>query len=151
MNLVGERSARHRDHSRMSTHVLLEGLGYLASVLIAISLMMRSIVRLRRINLVGSACFTVYGILIAAYPVAALNFAIALINVYFLWKMSRTKEAFAVVEMPALQPATRPVSQPWDRHPRHLRRQQGACRHLRRIGFTSTGDTGYRLDLAERR
>ena len=73
----------------MSTLVLLEGLGYLASVLIAISLMMRSIVRLRWINLVGAVCFTVYDILIAAYPVAALNFAIVLINVYFLWKMSR--------------------------------------------------------------
>jgi hypothetical protein len=88
----------------MSTHVLLEGFGYLASVLVAISLMMRSIVRLRWINLVGAACFTAYGILISAYPVAALNFAIVLINVYFLWKTHRTKEAFAVVEMPANSP-----------------------------------------------
>lgn len=88
----------------MSTHILLEGFGYLASVLITISLMMRSIVRLRWINLVGAACFTLYGILIGAYPVAALNFAIVLINVYFIWKMHRTKEAFAVVEMPADSP-----------------------------------------------
>ena len=88
----------------MNTQILLEGLGYLASVLIAISLMMRSIVRLRWINLVGAACFTGYGILISAYPVAALNFVIVIINVYFLWKMSRTKEAFAVVEMPAASP-----------------------------------------------
>ena len=57
----------------MSTHVLLEGFGYLASVLVVISLMMRSIVRLRWINLVGAACFTAYGILISAYPVAALT------------------------------------------------------------------------------
>lgn len=88
----------------MSTHVLLEAFGYLASVLIAISLTMRSIVRLRWINLIGAACFTGYGILIAAYPVAALNFAIVLINVYFLWRMSRTREAFAVVEMPSDSP-----------------------------------------------
>ena len=88
----------------MSTHVLLEGFGYLASVLVVISLMMRSIVRLRWINLVGAACFTAYGVLISAYPIAALNFAIVLINVYFLWKTHRTKEAFAVVEMPANSP-----------------------------------------------
>lgn len=83
----------------MGTDVLLEVLGYLASVLIAVSLMMRSIVRLRWINLVGAACFTVYGILIAAYPVAALNFAIVLINVYFLSRMRLTREAFAVLGM----------------------------------------------------
>ena len=81
-------------------HVLLEAFGYVASALIAVSLMMRSIVRLRWINLVGAACFTLYGVLIGAYPVAALNFAIVLINVYFLVKMRRAKEAFSVVEMP---------------------------------------------------
>lgn len=84
----------------MSRDVLLEGLGYVASVLIAVSLMMRSIVRLRWINLIGAACFTVYGVLISAYPVAALNFAIVLINLYFLEKTRRTREAFAVVAMP---------------------------------------------------
>lgn len=85
-------------------HVLLEAFGYVASALIAVSLMMRSIVRLRWINLVGAACFTLYGVLIGAYPVAALNFAIVLINVYFIVKMRRAKEAFAVVEMPADAP-----------------------------------------------
>ena len=50
------------------THALLETFGYLASLLVAVSLMMRSIVRLRWINLTGAACFTAYGILIAAYP-----------------------------------------------------------------------------------
>jgi GNAT superfamily N-acetyltransferase len=83
----------------MDRSVLLEGLGYLASVLVAISLMMRSIIRLRWINLVGAACFTVYGILIEAYPVAALNFAIVIINVWFLVRTHRTREAFSVLEM----------------------------------------------------
>ena len=81
------------------TSMLPEVLGYLASVLIAVSLMMRSIVRLRWINLVGAACFTVYGVLIAAYPVAALNFAIVLINIYFLSRTRLTRETFAVLEM----------------------------------------------------
>ncbi len=88
----------------MSTSVLLEGFGYLASVLVAVSLMMRSIVRLRWLSLVGAACFTVYGILITAYPVAALNFAIVLINIYFLARLRLTYETFAVMEMPADSP-----------------------------------------------
>ncbi len=83
----------------MSGDLALEILGYVASALIAISLMMRSIIRLRWINLIGSVCFTIYGVLIEAYPVAVVNLAIAFINVDFLVNMRRSKEAFAVVEM----------------------------------------------------
>lgn len=83
----------------MSGDLALEILGYVASALIAISLMMRSIIRLRWINLVGSVCFTIYGVLIDAYPVAAVNLVIVMINVYFLVKMRRSNEAFAVIEM----------------------------------------------------
>lgn len=87
----------------MTTSQLLEGLGYLASVLVALSLMMKSILRLRVINLIGAVCFTVYGVLIAAYPVATVNFIIALINIYFLFQMTRSREQFALAEV-------RPVS-----------------------------------------
>ncbi len=83
----------------MSGNLALEILGYVASALIAISLMMRSIVRLRWINLIGSVCFTIYGVPIEAYPVAVVNLAIVFINVYFLVNMRRAKEAFAVIEM----------------------------------------------------
>ena len=83
----------------MSREHLLEAFGYFASVVVAVSLMMRSIVRLRWINLAGSVCFTIYGILIGAYPVAALNLAIVAINVYFIVKMHRARESFSVVEM----------------------------------------------------
>ena len=83
----------------MSREHLLEAFGYFASVVVAVSLMMRSIVRLRWINLAGSVCFTIYGLLIGAYPVAALNLAIVAINVYFIAKMRRARESFSVVEM----------------------------------------------------
>ncbi len=84
--------------------MLLEAFGYLASALVAMSLMMRSIVRLRWLSLAGAACFTTYGVLIEAYPVAVLNLAIVVINVYFLVQMRQMREAFAVVEMPADAP-----------------------------------------------
>jgi GNAT superfamily N-acetyltransferase len=77
----------------------LELLGYLASVLVAVSLMMSRIVRLRVINLVGSLAFTVYGALIGAYPVAAVNAFICLINLWFLAKMLRAKEYFRLLEI----------------------------------------------------
>jgi GNAT superfamily N-acetyltransferase len=78
---------------------LLELIGYVASVLVAISLTMRSIVRLRVINLVGSVAFTVYGFLIAAYPVAAVNLFIACVNVYFLVGMARSSDFFDLIEI----------------------------------------------------
>jgi hypothetical protein len=77
----------------------LEALGYLASILVAVSLMMTSILRLRIVNLVGSACFTLYGALIGAWPVAAVNFAITLINVWHLLQIARAQEYFHLLEV----------------------------------------------------
>jgi GNAT superfamily N-acetyltransferase len=78
---------------------VLEAIGYLASALVAISLMMSSILRLRLINLAGAAVFTVYGLLIHAYPVAAVNLFIVFINLYYLSRMRRTEEFFRLLEM----------------------------------------------------
>jgi hypothetical protein len=70
----------------MNTINYLEFLGYLASTLVAISLMMRSLTKLRVINLSGSLLFTVYGFSIGAYPVAVLNAFIVLVNIFYLQK-----------------------------------------------------------------
>ena len=83
----------------MGGQLWLELLGYVASVLVAVSLMMSRILRLRLINLVGSLAFTVYGVLIGAYPVAAVNGFICLINLWFLAKMLRAKEYFRLLEI----------------------------------------------------
>ena len=76
-----------------------EIIGYVASVLVAVSLMMTSILKLRVINLVGSACFTAYGLLIGAYPVAVVNFIIVIINCYYLYEASRTREYFKLLKV----------------------------------------------------
>jgi GNAT superfamily N-acetyltransferase len=77
---------------------IYELIGYVASALVAISLMMRSILRLRLINLMGSMTFTVYGFVIGAYPVAAVNLFIVFINLYYLRAMLRTEEFFRLLE-----------------------------------------------------
>jgi hypothetical protein len=76
---------------------LTELLGYAASIIVAISLTMRSVVRLRVVNLVGALVFTLYGVLISAYPVAVLNGLIACINVYYLWQMRAQTPYFTVL------------------------------------------------------
>lgn len=63
-----------------------ELVGYLASLLVVISLTMTSVVRLRMISLAGSLTFIVYGILIESAPIMLTNGAIAVINLWFLRK-----------------------------------------------------------------
>lgn len=75
----------------------LEWLGYLASLIVLISLLMSSIIRLRWINLLGSTLFSLYGFLLGALPVGLMNLGIAIINIYYLVKIysaSAKKEYF---------------------------------------------------------
>lgn len=83
----------------MDSQLVLEIVGYVASVLVAISLMMSSILKLRLVNLVGSAAFTVYGVLIHAYPVAAVNLLIVFINLYYLRQMFGAREFFKLLRV----------------------------------------------------
>lgn len=77
----------------------VELIGYLGSILVAISLTMRSLLRLRLINLIGALFFTLYGILLGAYPVAFLNGLIVLIDLYYLFQMWRQKDFFTFLEV----------------------------------------------------
>jgi cell division protein FtsL len=83
----------------MENHFFLNLFGYAASALIAVSLMMSSILRLRLINLAGAASFAIYGLLIHAYPVAILNSAIVLVNVYHLTRMLHAREYFQLLKL----------------------------------------------------
>jgi len=78
---------------------LLEWFGYLASVVVAISLTMASIVKLRWFNLAGSSMFATYGFLIGALPVGFLNLFIVVINVYYLVRMEREKDDFTILAL----------------------------------------------------
>ena len=83
----------------MSTHFTLELVGYLGSALIAVSLMMSSVLRLRVINMIGGATFSLYGLLIGAYPVAVLNGFIVLVNAYKVTRMVRAKRYFRLLPL----------------------------------------------------
>jgi len=83
----------------MEVTIIYEIIGYVASVLIAVSLMMKAIIKLRVINLIGAATFSIYGMLIGSIPVAAMNGFIVLINIYFLYQMFTAKEYFKLLEL----------------------------------------------------
>ena len=77
----------------------IEILGYVASALVVVSLMMSRLLWLRVVNLTGSSTFTVYGVLIEAWPVVATNGIIAVVNVVYLWRITRTSSWFDLLEV----------------------------------------------------
>lgn len=75
----------------------IEWVGYLASVLVLVSLLMSSIVKLRWINLAGAGIFAAYGFMIGALPVGVMNMGIVIINIYYLRKIYARKEFFQMI------------------------------------------------------
>lgn len=73
---------------------LYEVIGFVASLFIAISLTMSSIIKLRWYNLAGASIFSVYGFLIDSVPVAWLNLFICGVNIYYLVQLYSKKEHF---------------------------------------------------------
>lgn len=78
---------------------ILEWIGYLASILILVSMLMSSVLKLRLVNLTGSAMFSIYGFLIGSLPVGLMNLFVVFANIYHLYRMSNVKEHFNTLEI----------------------------------------------------
>lgn len=78
---------------------ILQWIGYIASVIIALSMTMSSILKFRWINLAGALTFSLYGFLIGALPVGFLNAFIALVDIYYLNAIYSKKEVFETLEV----------------------------------------------------
>jgi hypothetical protein len=78
---------------------LYELIGYLASGLVVLSLLMTSVLRLRVIGLIGATVFATYGLLIDALPVVVTNAAIIVVHGYHLWRLLRARAADAYFEV----------------------------------------------------
>lgn len=79
----------------------LQYIGYVASVIIVLSMTMNSIIKFRWINLVGASLFSVYGFMIHAIPVCVLNGIIVLVDIYYLASIYSKKEVFEILEINA--------------------------------------------------
>ena len=78
---------------------IFEWIGYAASIVVAVSLLMPSILKFRWFNLIGSLLFALYGFLIHAWPVCFFNSIIVFINIYYLFKIYSKKESFEILEV----------------------------------------------------
>jgi hypothetical protein len=80
---------------------VLEWVGYAGSVIVAVSLTMSSIKKLRWYNLVGAAVFSFYGFSIGALPVGFLNLFISVADIYYIYKMYSFQESFKSIQVEA--------------------------------------------------
>ncbi|MCC5815630.1 MAG: hypothetical protein JJT78_12810 [Leptospira sp.] len=75
-----------------------EIIGNTAGIIVLISLLMRSLIRLRWINLLGALIFCVYGTIVEAHAIVLTNLGISGIDLYFLYKLYSQKKDFTIVE-----------------------------------------------------
>jgi GNAT superfamily N-acetyltransferase len=79
--------------------MIYELIGYAASIMVAVSLTMSSILRLRVLNLIGAALFAVYGVVIGSAPVAVVNIFIVGVNIFYLVRLFGARELFRILEV----------------------------------------------------
>ena len=69
---------------------VIELIGYLGSILVLMSMLMSSVIKLRIINTVGSIIFTFYAFAIQTYPTAILNVILVGVNIYNIIKLLKS-------------------------------------------------------------
>jgi len=88
----------------MELEQILTYLGYLASIIIVISMTMTSLTRIRIINSIGAALFSAYGFICAsvidasAMPVGILNSFILIVNMIQLYRLKHKQANFNLVQ-----------------------------------------------------
>lgn len=72
--------------------------GYLATLLLAIGLVVNNDIKFRWLNTAGNIAFIIYGIFLQAMPVILTNVILLSINLYFLIRIYNRKEHFELLE-----------------------------------------------------
>lgn len=83
---------------------LIEVIGWFGSFVLVVSLLQTRVIRLRLINLIGSLILLGYNAQLQVWPMVGLNVVLAIINIFFLWKMLSTRHdarAYTVIELGA--------------------------------------------------
>lgn len=80
---------------------VIELIGYLGSILVLVSMLMSSVIKLRIINTIGSIIFTFYAFAIQTYPTAILNVILVGVNIYNIVKLLKFTKQYDLVEVKA--------------------------------------------------
>ena len=80
----------------------LDMFGWVSSILVVWSLMQARVLRFRWMNLIGAAMATVVNAMLGIWPFAAMNGVIAVIDAYWIWRLTRERhdaDVYDVVEV----------------------------------------------------
>ena len=72
-------------------------LGYAASFIIFIALVMKSIVKLRILTAIGCLLFVIFAFKTDSWPAVVMNIGIVFIDIYYLYKMMQVKDSFEML------------------------------------------------------
>ena len=67
-------------------------IGYLSTILILISFLMTSVVKLRIVSAIGSGIFVIFALATKSYPTAIMNFGVVLINIYNVIRLLKSSK-----------------------------------------------------------
>ncbi len=90
-------SSRKEDNT-VNSSMLIELMGYLGSILVVVSMLMTSVVKLRVVNTVGAGIFAVYALMIHSYPTALMNSCLVIINIYNLAKLMKSERQYTLID-----------------------------------------------------
>lgn len=78
--------------------------GYLASALVAVSLLTSNVLRLRVLNLAGAAVFVLYAALARAWPVFAVNLFVAMVDLWHIVRLRSRRDVFKLMPVGGADP-----------------------------------------------
>ena len=71
---------------------ITEWVGYIASFFLLLSFLMKQIKLLRIVNMIGCACFVLYGFMLnTSWPIIITNASILLINGFYLFQLAQER------------------------------------------------------------
>ena len=83
---------------------MIELIGYIASALVAYSLLTSNVLRLRVLNLAGALVFVVYAAITRAWPVLAVNLFVVGIDLWHIVSLKAKKDIFKIMEVGTADP-----------------------------------------------
>lgn len=82
----------------MDMSLCIELFGYLGSVLVVVSMLMSSVIKLRVINIIGSTISGTYAFIIGSFPLVLMNTCLIIINVYNILKLKKESRKYEIVK-----------------------------------------------------
>ena len=82
----------------MNNQLYIELFGYLGSILVVVSMLMSSVIKLRVINIIGSVISGTYALIIGSFPLALMNICLIIINLYNIFKLKKESHKYEIVK-----------------------------------------------------